>query len=115
MAEFPWGEETYTESSSGDFIDEKTFNKLVYLDATVQVVAIREGVSTFNNKETPQWLVDFITPEGEEYTKGLAKSNEERNDRMRRLLATLEATNEPIEARFIKVGKRFDIGAPVSA
>lgn len=114
MAGFDWGQETYTESSGGDFIKEMEFNKLLYTDATVQIIGVREGVSTYNDKPKPQYLVDFVAPDGEEYTKGFSKSNEERNARIARIASTLEATGEPVEARFIKVGRRNDIGAPVA-
>lgn len=114
MAEFPWGEETYTEGAGGDFISEADFNKLIYTDAVVQIVGVREGMSPGFNGGAPQaqYLVDFVDPEGEDKTKGFAKSNEERNSRIARIATTLEATGEPVEASFIKVGRRNDIGAP---
>lgn len=112
MPGFDWGNETYTESSGGDFIGEAEFNKLIYTDAVVQIVAVRDGVSTFNNKEQPQFLVDFVDPDGEDKTKGFAKSNEERNARIERIRNTLDQSGEPVEASFIKVGRRNDIAAP---
>lgn len=112
MGEFNWDGEEYTESSSGDFISEDAFNRLVYTDAVVLITAIRDGVSTYNKEERPQWLVDFMTQEGEEFTKGLTKTNEERNARMLRFRATIEANGEPIESTPVKIGKRFDFARP---
>lgn len=112
---FDWDAETYTEGGNGVFIKEAEFNKLVYTDATVQIVEIREGISNYNNKEKPQWLVDFISADGEEYTKGISKGNEERDARINRIKSTLESSGEPFECRFVKIGRRFDIGKALTA
>lgn len=112
---YNWEGESFTETEEGGaFIKEEQFNRLIYTDAIVSIVGIREGVSNFDPKKgpQPQWLVDFIAPDGEEYTKGVSQSNEERNDRMRRFKATIEATGEPIDSTPFKVGKRIEFGPP---
>lgn len=115
MAGFNWDGETYTEGSEGgDFISEDKFNRLIYTDAVVFITGIREGVSNFDPKKPrEQWLVDFVDPDGDSYTKGLTKGNPERDARMLRLKATLEANPEdPIEATPFKVGRRIEFGKP---
>ena len=112
---FNWDGETYTEQEyeGGAFIKGDDFDRIRLLNQVVQIVSIREGVSNFDPKHPKeQWLVDFIAPDGEEYTKGLTKGNEERDDRMRRFQATLEASGEPIESTPFKVGKRIEFGPP---
>lgn len=112
MGGFNWDGEEYTEGEEGGaFIGEEKFNKLIYTDAVVFITGIREGVSTkYDNKA--QWLVDFVAPDGEAYTKGLTKGNAERDARMMRFKATLEATEEPFESTPFKVGKRIEFGPP---
>jgi hypothetical protein len=114
MGEFNWDGETYTKTDSGDFISEEAFNKLVYTDAIVFVTGFRKGESNFDKKKGPQeqHLVDFMTDDGEEFTKGLGVGNDERDARFARLAATIEASGEPLEASWVKVGKRFDLGPP---
>jgi hypothetical protein len=114
MGEFNWDGEEYTASSSGDFIDEETFNRLVYSDAVVFVTGFRTGESNFDKKKgpQPQHLVDFIAPDGTEYTKGCSVGNAERDARFARLAKTIEETGEPLEASWVKVGKRFDLSKP---
>lgn len=115
MAEdgFNWEGETFTESEEGGaFIKEEAFNRLIYTDAIVSITGIREGVSNYNNVAKPQWLVDFIAPDGEEYTKGITKGNEERDGRMLRFQKTIEATGEPIDSTPFKVGRRNEFGPP---
>ena len=111
---FAWDQEVYTESAGGEFVDKKVFAKLMANDTTVEIVEIREGISPGYNggAPRPQWLVDFITPDGEEYTKGIDKGNEERNDRVRRIASTIEATGQGVQARFDMIGKRQDIFPP---
>lgn len=112
---FNWDGETYTESEEGGaFIKEEAFNRLIYTDAIISIIAIREGVSTFDPKHPKeQWLVDFISPiDGEEYTKGITKGNEERDARIRRFQATIEATGEPLDSTPFKVGRRIEFGPP---
>ncbi len=112
---FNWDGEQYTEQEyeGGEFIDAEKFNKLLYTDAVLIITGIREGVSNFDPKKPKeQWLVDFIAPDGEEYTKGLSKGNEERDDRLRRFAATIAATGEPLESTPFKVGKRIEFGKP---
>lgn len=113
--EFSWDDETYTESSSGEFIDKDLFALWANprTKTVVFVTGIRDGVSTYNGKTEEQWLVDFVGPDGEDYTKGWSKTNEERNARMLRVRATLEANpDEPFPASFGKVGKRYDLMPP---
>lgn len=116
MAGFSWDGETYTEGGGGGaFISEDDFNRLIYTDATVSIVGIREGISNYDPKQPKaQWLVDFVAPDGEEYTKGLTKGNAERDARMLRLQATLEANpDDPIDATPFKVGgRRIEFGQP---
>lgn len=117
MAEdtFNWDGETFTETEyeGGAFITEDKFNRLIYTDAIVSIIAIREGVSNFDPKKPKeQWLVDFIAPDGEEYTKGLTKGNEERDGRMKRFQATITATGEPLDSTPFKVGRRIEFGPP---
>lgn len=112
---FDWGSEEYTESAGGEFIDKDLFALWANprTKTVVFVTGIRDGISTYNNKEEEQWLVDFIGPDGEEYTKGLGKGNKERDGRMLRVRATLEANeNEPFPASFGMVGKRYDLMPP---
>jgi hypothetical protein len=113
-AGFNWDGEEYTETAgSGAFISKEAFNKLIYTDAVVFITGIREGISTYNGDNKPQWLVDFVGPDGEEYTKGLGKGNAERDARMIRLQATLNANpGEPIEATPFYVGQRIEFGKP---
>jgi hypothetical protein len=111
--EFSWDKETYTPGAGGDFIKPDDFDRLRLTDAVVLITGIREGISNYDPKQPKeQWLVDFITADGEEYTKGMTKGNEERDDRIKRVAATIEATGEPKEVSFIKVGKRYDIVKP---
>ncbi len=115
MGEFNWNGETYTEGSGGgDFIDQDAFNRLVYTDAVCFITAVREGISNFDPKKPQeQWLIDFVSPDETEYTKGFTKGNAERDARIVRLRNTLAAApDEPIDVSFIKVGRRFDIAAP---
>ena len=112
MSGFNWSGEEYNEGGGGDFISEKDFNKLIALDAVVFITGIREGVSTYGGDNKPQWLVDFITDDGTEYTKGLGKGNAERDARIMRFKATLEATGEPFESTPFKVGRRIEFGPP---
>lgn len=112
---FNWDGETYTESEEGGaFIKEDAFLRLIYTDAIVSITGIREGVSPGYNGGPPkeQFLVDFIAPDGEEYTKGIAKGNEERDARLKRFQATIEATGEPIDSTPFKVGRRNEFGPP---
>lgn len=112
---FNWDGETFTESEGegGAFIKEDDFNRLIYTDAIVSIVAVREGVSNYDpRRPKEQWLVDFIAPDGEEYTKGITKGNEERDARIRRFQATLEASGEPIDSTPFKVGRRIEFGPP---
>lgn len=114
MSGFNWDGETYTEGAEGgDFISEDAFSKLIYTDAVISIYQIREGISTYGGKEKPQWLVDFIAPNGESYTKGIAKGNAERDARVLRLQATLSASpNDPIDSTPFKVGRRIEFGKP---
>jgi len=115
MAEFNWEGETYTEGESGgEFISEDEFDKLRVLDAVVYITSIREGVSNYEpTKPKEQWLVDFVTPDGEDKTKGYIKGNAERDARILRLKNTLAAyPDEPIPVSFSKVGRRNEIVAP---
>lgn len=115
MAEgFNWDGETFTESEEGGaFIKEDAFNRLIYTDAIVSITGIREGISNFDPKHPKeQWLVDFIAPDGEEYTKGVTKGNEERDARIARFQKTIEATEEPIDSTPFKVGRRIEFGPP---
>jgi hypothetical protein len=115
MAEegFNWDGETYTEGEGGAFIKEDAFNRLIYTDAIVSIIGIRSDDSaTYEGKPKPQFLVDFIAPDGEEYTKGIAKGNPERDGRLLRFKATIEATGEPIDSTPFKVGKRNEFGPP---
>lgn len=111
---FNWDGETYTETvfEGGEFIDEDKFNRLIYTDAVVSITGVREGISTYNNKEKEQWLVDFVAPDGTEYTKGVSKGNEERDARIRRFRDTIEATGEPLDSTPFKVGRRIEFGKP---
>lgn len=60
-----------------------------------------------------KWYVDFVGPDGEDYTKSLDQGNVERDGRFRRIIATLEANDgDPVDARWMEVGKRLDLGAP---
>lgn len=114
MGQFNWDGETYTEGdSNGEFIKEDEWIKLYALDATIYIVSIGEGVSNYEpNKPKEQWLVNFLTPTGEEKTKGLTKGNAERDARIIRFRNTLAASEEPIAASITKVGKRYDFVAP---
>jgi hypothetical protein len=114
ISEFNWDGETYTPSAGGDFISEEDFNRLIYTDAVVLITDVREGESQYDKKEAPkaQWLVDFVTEKGDEYTKGMTKGNDERDGRIERIKATIEATEEPVESSPVKVGRRFDFGKP---
>lgn len=112
---FNWDGETYTEGEAGGaFISEDEFNRLIYTDAVVEIYAVREGVSNYDPKHPKeQWLVDFIDPKGEERTKGITKGNAERDSRIARLKATLEANpDDPIPATPFKVGRRIEFGKP---
>jgi hypothetical protein len=121
MAEevFDWSKEEYTASAGGEFIDSKLFKKWLYNDETVFVTGIREGHSKKFDED--QWLVDFVGPDGDEYTKSVGRGNAERDARFRRVLATIEAKDgEAFECRFIEVSSggsgspRIDLGPPVS-
>lgn len=103
MAGFEWGE--YTESSGGDYIDETRMLTFIVSGEVFAITAVREGQGQYG----PQWNVDILTDGGEELTKSFAKNNAERNDRITRLRDTIQATGEPIAAKFIKVGRRYDI------
>ena len=106
---FDWNQETYTESAGGEFIDNKLFKKWLYNDETVYVTDIREGHSKKFDED--QWLIDFVGPDSEEYTKSVGKGNPERDARFKRILSTIGANNgEPFECRFVEVGKRIDLG-----
>jgi hypothetical protein len=111
---FNWDGETYTEGEDGGaFIKEEPFNRLIYTDAILSIIGIREGVNNYDPKHPKeQWLVDFIAPDGEEYTKGIGKGNEERDARIRRFKATIEATGEPLDSTPFKVGRRIEFGPP---
>jgi hypothetical protein len=114
MGEFNWGGETYTEGAGGNFVESKLFDKLMANDTTVSIYAIRsDDQAMYQNRPAPAWLVDFYAPDGEEYTKSLGKGNSERDARMLRLTATIEATGEPIDARFGKIGKRIEVLPPI--
>jgi hypothetical protein len=102
-----WGE--YTEGAGGKFFTESETVLLIASGETFAITGVRDGVSNYNGQSKPQWLVDVITQDGEERTKGLSKGIDERDARITRLKATLEATGEPISARFVKVGRRIDI------
>lgn len=104
---FDWGNETYTEGGGGDFLSEEETLRFVVSGEAFAITAIREGRSAQYNKD--QWLVDFLTNSGEEKTRGFTKGNSERDDRISRLKKTLEETGEPIQARLIKVGRRYDV------
>lgn len=107
--QFDWSQEEYTESAGGEFIDNKLFKKWLYNDETVYVTGIREGHSKKFDED--QWLIDFVGPDGEEYTKSCGKGNGERDARFRRVITTIEANaGEPFECRFVEVGKRIDLG-----
>jgi hypothetical protein len=115
MSGFNWDGETYTEGEGGgEFISEDEFDKLRVLDATVYVTGVREGISNYEpTKPKEQWLLDFVTPEGEDKTKGYIKGNAERDARFQRIKNTLAADpSEPIAISFVKVGRRNDIAAP---
>lgn len=114
MAEgFNWDGEEYTEGGGGAFINKDLFNRFIYTDAVLVITGIREGVSNYDpNKPKAQWLVDFIGPDGEEYTKGLTKGNEERDARIKRIAATIEATGEPVDSTPFYVGQRIEFGKP---
>jgi len=116
MAGYDWGKESYTEGGGGDFIGEAEFNKLLFLEKNVLITNVGDGVSTYNEKEKPQFLVSFFvdddSPDAVEQLKGFDKGNAERNARIERIRATLEATGEPVEAAFCKVGRRNDIRGP---
>ena len=115
MGGFNWDGEEYTEGGGGAFIKKDKFNEIVYAkgaDSNITITDIREGVSTFEGKNQPQWLIDFIGPDGEEYTKGVSQTNVERNDRLRRFKATLDASGEPIESHPFYVGQRIEFGPP---
>ena len=112
---FNWDGEQYTESEyeGGAFIKQDDFDRIRLTNQVVSITGIREGVSNFDPKRPKeQWLVDFIAPDGEEYTKGVTKGNEERDARMKRFQATLEASGEPIESTPFKVGRRIEFGPP---
>lgn len=120
---FNWDGEKYTEGGGGGpFIKKDDFNRIVYAPdgdgAVVSITDIREGVSTYvdpakpNRGPQPQWLIDFIGPDGEEYTKGVTMTNDERNARLRRFKATIEATGEPVESSPFYVGSRIEFGPP---
>ena len=102
-----WG--SYTEGGGGEFIDTTDFLLLVKTGETVFLTGIRDGISNYNNKSQPQYLVDFTLADGTEKTKGFSKGITERDVRMERIRETLATTGEPMEARFIKVGRRNDI------
>src|SRR5512133_3985641 len=103
MGEFDWG--TYTEGSGGgEFVKKAEFNAYVAAGTVVAITAVRDGHSAQYNKD--QWLVDFVDDTGAEKTKGFTKGNAERDGRMRRLQDTLNASGEPLAARFIMVGNR---------
>jgi len=114
MGSFNWDGETYTESeTSGDFIKENDWIKLYALEATIYITSIGEGISNYDPKvPKEQWLVNFVTPEGEEKTKGLTKGNAERDARMIRFRNTIAADQEPLAVSITKVGKRYDFVAP---
>ena len=112
---FNWDGETYTETEyeGGEFIKEDDFNRLIYTDAVVSITGVREGVSNFDPKKPKeQWLVDFVAPDGTEYTKGVTKGNEERDARLRRIRSTIEQTGEPLDSTPFKVGRRIEFGPP---
>lgn len=117
MSGFNWDGETYTPGSEGgDFIGEEAFNKLIYTEAVVFITGVREGVGGAQYGSKPTWLVDFIDPAGEEFTKSFTKGIPERDARMLRFRATLEANPEdPIESSPVKVGRRKDFGPPKKA
>lgn len=125
MAEevFDWGKEEYTPSSGGQFVDGKLFKKWLYNEETVYVTAIREDdTHQFQGRVQPQWLIDFVGPDGEEHTKGVGKGNDERDARFRRIINTIDANGgEPFECRFVEVSSggsgspRIDLGKAVDS
>ncbi len=99
-----WG--SYTEQDGGDFVTE--YEMLGYI-AKGETLLLT-GVRTYEGGQYgPQWQVDFTDAAGEEKTKSFKKGIVERDARIQRVLDTLEATGEPIAARFIKIGRRHDI------
>jgi len=110
MGTFEWG--TYTEGAGGSFVKENEMLAYIVNGTPVAVTGVREGVSQQYKSE--QWLVDFVDDQGEDRTKSFNKGNPERDGRMMRLKETIEATGEPVEAKFIKVGKRYDVTGAVS-
>lgn len=105
MGTFEWG--TYTEGGGGSFVSEVEMMTYIASGIEVAITGVRDGRSARFDKE--QWYVDFTDDKGEERTKSFSKGNSERDGRMARLRDTLAATNEPIAARFIKVGRRYDV------
>lgn len=110
MGEFDWGTYDYKTEGGGQFVDETYVILAIAKGSTFAITAVRDDdENTYNGKVKPRWLIDFVDDEGEEKTRGINKGIEDRDTRFSRLQQTLAATGEPIQARFVKVGKAYDI------
>lgn len=100
-----WG--TYTEGGGGDFVTE--LEKLTYIaqGTTLFITGVREGAGQYG----PQWYVDFTDAAGEDKTISFKKGTVERDDRVTRIADTIAASSEPVKARLLKIGRRYDLGA----
>ena len=105
MGTFEWG--TYTEGGGGAFLSEMETLQYVAAGTIIAITAVREMHSAKFDKD--QWVVDFTDDSGEERSKSFAKGNIERDSRIARLRDTLASTQEPIAARIVKVGRRYDV------
>lgn len=105
---FNWGD--YTEGAGGgEFLTEEETLKLVVSGEAFSITGVRDGTSGVQYGSKPTYVLDFVTGDGEDKSKSFTKGINERDARFERIKSTLAATGEPITARLIKVGRRYDI------